>query len=66
MFINALSVPRMDNNPILPSIKREADMVVKNTRKIYAVDRSVEDNRIYFPNFNIHINRIDVPNDNRE
>ena len=55
MFRNDLSVPRMDNNLILPLIIREAGLVVNGTPKINSMDPSVEHHSLYFPNFNIHI-----------
>ena len=55
MLSNFLSVPSMDNNLIAPFILRESGLVVKETAKIHAMDPSMEDHSIYFPNFDIHI-----------
>ena len=54
MFRNSLSVPSMENNPILPFIMRVAGLVVKYTAKIHAMNPSIEDHIIYFLNFYIH------------
>ena len=55
VFKDALSVPSIENNLIPPFIMRESDMEVKNTAEINAMDTSVEDHSIYFPNFDIRI-----------
>ena len=55
VFRNYLSVSSMQNNLIPPFVIIEAGMVVKDTSRIHAMDPSVENNSIYFPNLNIII-----------
>ena len=55
VFRNDISVPSMDNKLIPQFIMRESGLVVKYTAKLQAVDKSVEDCSICFPNFDIRI-----------
>ena len=59
---NDLSVPSIKNDLIFLFIIRKAGLVVKKKSEIHAVDPSVEDNIIYYPNFEIcmHFSLYDV------
>ena len=45
----------MYNNLIPPFIIREAGLVVKDTKKVHAMDPSMDNHSTYFPNFDISI-----------
>ena len=53
VFRNSLSAPITDNNLITLLIMREAGLVINDNEKVHVVDPSVEDHRIYIPNFYI-------------
>jgi hypothetical protein len=52
---NALYVPSMDNNQILPFMLRKAGITVNDTPKIQMQDSTVEDHSIFFPETEIRI-----------
>ena len=59
VFSNALSEPSTENNLIPPFVMRYADLVVKDTEKIHAMDPSVGYHSIYFSTltFTLHFSK---------
>jgi hypothetical protein len=55
IYKNALSVPTMENDLVLPFLLREAGVEVNDTAKIHIKSPSVTDHSIYFPTSELRI-----------